>query len=55
MNEILNSKVFRDFQNGKLPTVEVSIKGETLATLFGGLFVTLIAVIILFNILKKIG
>ena len=55
MNEILNSKFVQNLKDGILPTVEISIKTETLVQLFGGLFLVLIAAIIAFNIFKKLA
>jgi hypothetical protein len=55
MNELFNSAVWRKLRDeGKLPTIEIELKTETLISLLVGLFLVGACLIITMNIFKKL-
>lgn len=54
MNDLLNSKLVKDLQNGKLPPVELTIPVNTLYQLAAVFFFTGLALIIAQKIFKNL-
>lgn len=55
MNQFFNSPVWIKFRDeGKLPTVEIELKTETLISLLVGLFLVGACLIVTTNIFKKL-
>jgi hypothetical protein len=55
MNDFFGSKFVKDLQAGKLPPVEVKFSAESLVQVSAALFFTAVAIILVYQIAKKIG
>ena len=54
MGDFFRSKFIQDLQQGKLPEVRVVVSHESLYWLFGGAFITAIAILLVAKILKSV-
>ena len=54
MNDLLNSPIFENLKNGKLPTVEVSVSQTTILSLTASVFLAIVAALLVAQIIKDL-